>query len=71
VNQFSHDFTGKSKDTSRVNEKAEFDDNYHKSRKEADLQSSIFYPPQQMNKQHPPVQEQPKKVAEEVNFGRK
>ena len=41
----SSSITAKPLDATRVNEKANFEDNYHKNRKEADLQSSIFYEP--------------------------
>jgi hypothetical protein len=37
-------FANKTEQT-KVNEQAQFNENYHRSRKEADLQSSIFYEP--------------------------
>ena len=42
--------TAKPLDASKVNEKANFEDDYHKNRKEKDLQSSIFYEPMTISK---------------------
>lgn len=45
VTNISSSITAKPLDATRVNERANFEDSYHKSRKEADMQSSIFYEP--------------------------
>ena len=45
VNQVPRIISAKSIDSSRVNEKADFEEDYHKNRKKVDMQSSIFYPP--------------------------
>lgn len=39
--------TRKPLDASQVNERVNFEENYHRMRKDKDLQSSIFYPPTQ------------------------
>ena len=60
-------------DSSRVNERVDFGEQYHKERKGNDMQSSIFYPPTH----HPTVQTHtsPKKVEplspRDANYGRK
>lgn len=38
-------FTNTPTNLSKVNEEANFDENYHKFKKDADMQSSIFYEP--------------------------
>lgn len=45
MTNYSSSITSQPLDCSKVNENAQFDDDYHKNRKEKDLQSSIFYPP--------------------------
>ena len=45
VGTVPHTITGTHLDASNVNERVSFEDNYHKNRKDADLQSTIFYEP--------------------------
>ena len=45
VGTVPHSITGKPLDASNVNEKVSFEENYHKNRKDADMQSTIFYEP--------------------------
>lgn len=45
VTTIPHVITARNIDSSRVNEQANFQDDYHRSRKGQDLQSSIFYEP--------------------------
>lgn len=65
--------TSKPLDSTKVNEKANFEDNYHKTRKETDLQSNIFYPPTLKPTQTDCSNSRMinSKVQEESNFGRK
>ena len=45
LNNISHVITHKPVDSTKVNEDVVFEEDYHRNRKEMDLQSSIFYPP--------------------------
>jgi hypothetical protein len=64
-------------DFGKVNENVQFDENYHRGRKEKDLQSSIFYPPtvmsvrstNQENAENNPLMDNRQRTSS--NFGRK
>ena len=72
VNQVQRLITAKSRDTSTVNEKAQFEENYHKNRKDLDMQSSIFYPPTPAKSVRQEILDnKPQKGTQEPTFGRK
>lgn len=74
VQQMRSTITARPADTSKVNENAQFEEDYHRHRKDRDLKSTIFYESKHKAPQ-PPVEDQENQSTlanhSEVNFGKK